>query len=229
MKNKSLATLVAFAFASVASLQAQFTIANPSFESPNNTGTSPLAPDNWTEFGNGLVSADSGVIADSNTGIPTAPDGNQWLRIERNGTQTPNSNGRGGFFSDVIGTVQQNTDYEFTFTLGEDSGATVADNMDLFLQTLDTNGNPNNTTFSGSFNPDALIGAGTTVVHSVTINSGTGVSNGDDFRMGFRLDEDSPSSAVLVDNVAVIPEPGTYALMGGGLALLYVMTRRRLA
>jgi len=213
-----LAAVAAFGFAVSAS--AQFTIANPSFENPNNDGSPPFpAPDNWAVFG---TLNNSGVIDQANSNIPNAVDGTQWLFMAANGTDNA------GVTSESFGSSVTGDTFEVSFELGEHqaSGVGLITGMDVFIQGSNDGFSNVTSEFSSEFDPSALIGAGDTASHSVTIASPGTFS---DARIGFRILASGSNSGdqILVDNVAVVPEPGVFALLSGLTGLVFVMLRRR--
>ncbi len=219
MKHKYLLTLMVLAVALATSLQAQFTIANPSFENPNNNGSSPFPlPANWSLVGS---LSDRGVIDQSNLNIPPAADGTQWLFITADGSA-------GGVASESIGPSSASDTFTVSFVLGENqaTGPSLPTVMDAFVQGSNNGFSTNTNSFSSQFNPSTIIGTGNTASHSVTIAS---PGNFADARIGFRFLNAGSSNGdqVLIDNVSVIPEPSAYALLAGCTGLLFVMLRRR--
>jgi len=214
-----LAAVAAFGFAVSAS--AQFTIANPSFENPNNDGSPPFpAPDNWAVFG---TLNNSGVIDQANSNIPNAVDGTQWLFMTADGSSN------GGINSESFGSSVTGDTFEVSFELGKSlaGGVDLITGMDVFVQgSNDGFSTIGNTEFSSEFDPSAIIGTGDTASHSVTITSPGTFS---DARIGFRILASGSNSGdqILVDNVAVVPEPGVFALLSGLTGLVFVMLRRR--
>ncbi len=120
-------------------------------------------------------------------------------------------------------------DNKFQFMVGR----TVADGGTWALHTSASQ------TFSGSYVLDIVrkdTGEYEFLANNVSLYTTTAATTGDDFYDATAKDSllnyqivfggDSPMTAT-VDNFGVIPEPGTYALLGGLFALSFVMVRRR--
>jgi len=210
-------------------------VSNASFESPSTTsGTGGPVPDDWSLFGE-FTEGDAGpagVVSETNSNIPGAVDGSQWLLLaEGTGSET-GSNARGGVVSDPIGTATPGLTYEIGFTLGKDDDNPLWSNPNtaFFLQTSNDGFSSIETTdFSALFDIPTFMGAQTVKTSTTTITLKS--SAGSDLRMGFRLEQDgSPGEAVLLDNlsVAAIPEPAHGAVVAGLLAGVALLRRRNI-
>ena len=193
----------------------------------------------WFEK-NGTTKGDALQWDVGNTSIPDSANGEVWgLLNVSTSTQTP-ANSPGAFYQ-AIGTNEANFDVYVSLDLG------IRNNLPF--TTLDVNLYSGNVTGADGSSlsglgatlldsyriTNSIFGSGGSVPETVTLsnlNLNTGTSGVAGQTLWLEIAAVYPgfqnaSNQALIDNVSVIPEPNTYALIAGCLALTSIMLRRR--
>lgn len=204
---------------------APVTVNNASFEvDAAASGTdSTVVPTDWTAF-NEAGSTDmgsghpNGVQYTSNNPLAAPADGNQYSYINIFSAGTT-----GGIYQDV-GALQANTDYTLTVAIGSrldriNSPGIISllDGFDNTGSLLATGGGLSGTQgtwedFTASFTTGASV-SGDLIVELSVAPAGTIQADFDNVRL----------------DASPVPEPSTYALLGGGLFSLMTIRRRKSA
>jgi hypothetical protein len=238
MKNRIILA-VALSIGLAASASAQILMTNPGFEEPN------VATNDWGRWGAGsnTVGAFPGwtPIAGSYTPaifvygedlgnmLKSPTSGDQSLSMASNTTTTQ------GLYQN-LGTLQANTDYSFSYEIGfrPDTAAQLNYQIGLWGDT-DDNGIPDTqlsvrTQANDSLTYPTTAGGFLAAFSSATVNSSTfnpdAIGNDFFFYIATTGTLASPNQELLVDNVGVIPEPGT-ALLFGAAGMFHLILRRR--
>lgn len=246
--TKNLQTLAALAVAAFAasSAQAQLSIDNAGFESPNITASDNATTtiDNWTQSpGSQQILHEDGSAFDNwvGTGV-TAPEGSQVLRLIESPTD-----GESVFVSQDIGALTQ-SDIDsgaLSFSIGRGAGEEIPVTS-IGMVFSDSNGqigggfiNGLAAPAAGSFEArtiaisDFIDASGETIEAGDSVNLRLLAREGDFAGLAGGLNGVSGSAGstgrerVGFDNLQVVPEPGSYTLLGGLLALGAVLVRRR--
>jgi hypothetical protein len=239
------------------SLQSSLTITNASFENFSDDTTSAGDTnhdliDSWFEESHGTYAdstgdetAEQALIEGGNRPLTTA--GTHWGHI----TDKDDSNFGDPAIYQNLGTWNTGdaTSYDFSMLLGDrDNQSFMSLTVEFFsVDSADGGSGANGTTFANAFSTESLLDTDSTP----TINGGVGTltqlySNTFNFNLASLNDSDSIWLRIsgvnsqtngtagqrhsLIDDLSItaVPEPSTYAIFAGLLALGLVMLRRRL-
>ncbi len=218
---------------SVARAQTSVTVLNNSFQAQSvaagqNDVLTPNGPTDWTGFNVGSggnydigLSGENG--SDYTAGPLAAPaSGNSYLWLNRfngNGTQVT------GIYQDV-GSLLADTTYTLSVAIGQRAGAGPNGSWSPGIISL-LNGTDNTGTVEAT---GGGISSTPNSWEDFTASFTTGASVSGDLTIDLSV-LDAPSIQADFSNVELtattVPEPGTLAMFGGGLALLWLVVRRR--
>ena len=218
---------------SAARAQTSVTVLNNSFQlqpqSENQTTVlTPNGPTDWTGFNAGSGgSYDIGLSGENGSDYTVGPlaapaSGNSYLWINRfngNGTQVA------GIYQDV-GSLLADTTYTLSVAIGQRAGAGPNGSWSPGIISL----------LNGTDNTGAIMATGgglsstPNTWEDFTTSFTTGASVSGDLTIELSV-LDAPSIQADFSNVELtatsVPEPGAFAMFGGGLALLWLVVRRR--
>jgi len=204
--------------------------------------------DDWFDK-NGEVAGDGDFVQweGANSNIPADVNGEVWGGVGADAGQDP---GFPGALYQDIGTFDANLELTISFTAGDRSnkffpdvtvslysgsvsGADGTDLASLSVTLLDST----TVTSASLWANDAADGSVSPQTAPVSLNLNTGTSgvSGDTLWLEFRYAGPLAASDIpgdyqaLIDDVSVVPEPSTFALMAGVLTLGLVLLRRRRA
>jgi len=190
-------------------------VANGSFE-----GTAPNFAENidgWDGTHDETMGAGNvfGVLLGDGTYAPETPYGDNWAFISYDdgyATSVPGWPGVTCAIWTKIGTVEDNTDYTFSFLAGKGpSGGDYIDNwFDVSIWAGDASGPQADLKYVTLSSPD---GPGQTQEHEITLNSGSGHA-GEDLYLMFDIYDAGVWCQILIDNVQVAGgvEPGEFTV-----------------
>ena len=182
---------------------------NGGFESPDASAFGAVI-DDWTQAGNtGVVDGNGGT---NYPGLAT----NQWAVI------FSNPNGTTGSIEQSVGTVDAgSTIYRLTFdqsqnALGGDLGASALTEVEILVDGVVVD------SYDSTANiPDQGEGVSNEIFDFTLDTAVVGIDAGDDVTVRFTADVDGGQWVFDNVEIAVIPEPGSLALLGlGGLLML---------
>lgn len=203
-------------------------ISNPSFESTAN-GTSWIASlPGWTSDPSTTAGAQR-VGLFFILGNYTATDGSAFAAITNNGT------GSQAIQSSTFTIRNQRIEFDYVYATKNDPSGTT--HLDPFTVSLITTGGGTETVYdltgdltNGQIGTSPFNGGTTFDSGWQTFSIDTSALIGQTAQIEFRIGDTTEGggvSGVLLDNVAQIPEPGTFLLFGAGMLGLTAWARRR--